>query len=322
MSTDINISGNSLHAAEYTTMLDMEIQREQSEFSEYATMQTHEINADRRQAVVRYGKLKMRAIEGINDKIVDDSLSYTQRWYEGELKSTSAIYNLVTQGPLTRQNVQAGIVKAQAAAVNREKDSLFLRALFAPSLTQASGSTSVSYDSGNTIAVNVGAGANTGLNLTKIEAVKKRMERQGLTRKIIQSAGGVGMILTEETHQDLRVMVETSNDDFSKAYSVVRDADGNIEKFYGFDIKVISTLDLATDFPLEARLISGSFRRIPVFVKGAIGMGTWASQFNKVTDVTDIEGDAKRFYALLNMGATRLDEKLVYDILVTDPTLA
>lgn len=315
------VDTSQLNAIEYTTIMDMEIQRNESEFTPYAKIINHTHNADRRQLVVRYGKVKMRDIVGVNDKVVHEDLSNVQRFYEGSSKSTSSIYNKFTQGPLTKQTITDAIAAAQMAAISREKDNYFLEALFKDTLTSATGSSTVSYDTNNTVPADTGSSVNTGLNIDKFEFVKEKMQKNGLTPKIIAQAGGVGMILCEEAHTDLRKMIQVNNQDYRNNYGVVTDSNGNITKFMGFDILHMSSQDLKNDYSQAAQLRNGVLRRIPVFLKGAIGLGIWASQLQKVERLPEIEGDASMYYTALQMGAARIDEKLVYDIQVTDSTL-
>ncbi|NBP04554.1 MAG: hypothetical protein EBU90_31620 [Proteobacteria bacterium] len=314
---DINVSGNSLHAKEYITAFDLELQQSQSKLEPFVFRSSFEGNAEKRQAAVRYGEVSMSKITGSYDDITDSELSSVQRWITGDPYDVSSVYNEYTQGPLTKQNIQQAIVMAQMAAVERQKDEIILSSIFDPALSGADAGSTTAYDSGNTISASVGASGNTGLNLAKIEAVKDRMKYNELDPDTIAKQGGAVMILTEKSSSDLRKMVEVNNADYRAQYGVKTDSLGNVIGFYGFDIIEFSTARLAK-YKTSARLLNGALRRIPVFTKKALQLGMWASQLQRVSDVDTKRGAVKRFYAALNLGATRLDEKLVYDIQVAE----
>lgn len=314
---NINLSGNSLHAKEYTTLFDLEIQQSQSKLEAFVEKESYASGADKRQAVVRYGEVKMSAIDGTNDDIVASDITSVQRWIDGKAYDVAHNYNEFIQGPLTKQRIRDVIVMAQMASVERQKDEVILSALFSNALSGTDGTSTTAYDSGNTIAANIGASGNTGLNLTKIEALKTRMGFNELDGDTIGRAGGAVMVLTERTMADLRQMVEVNNSDYRAQYGVQTDSNGNITKFYGFDIIEFSTARLGK-YAESARLLNGSLRRIPVFVKKAIKLGTWSSNIQRVDDLPSKRGTVKQFYAAMNLGATRVDEKLVYDIQVAE----
>jgi uncharacterized protein YbaA (DUF1428 family) len=315
---DINVSGQSLHAKSYTTDFMLEIQQTQSKLENYITKSTYASNAEKKQVIVRYGEVEMSEITGNSDNITYEELSSAQRWVQGKAYDVTLSYNEYTQGPLTEQRIRDAIVMAQMAAVKRKTDEVILASLFTSALSGTDGTSTTSYTSGNTIAADVGASANTGLNIAKWEALKEKMEQNELDKEALAEQGGAVAILTQKSHTDLRKMVETFNDDYKASYGVVRDPAGNISKFYGFDIVSFSTERLAKFDNINARLLNGSLRRIPVFTKKAIELCKWNVDIVEARENNNKRGKVTDFYAAVNLGATRVDEKLVYDIQVTE----
>lgn len=314
---DINVSGQSLHAKSYTTNFMLEIQQTQSKLENYVTKSTYASNAEKKQVIVRYGEVEMSEITGNSDNLNYEELSSAQRWVQGKAYDVSLSYNEYTQGPLTEQRVRDAIVMAQMASVRRKIDEVILEALFAASLSGTDGTSTTSYASGNTIAADVGASADTGLNIAKWEALKETMEKNELDREAIAEQGGAVAILTQKSHTDLRKMVETFDDDYKASFGVVRDASGNISQFYGFNIVTFST-DRLAKFKTSSRLLNGALRRIPVFTKKAIELCKWNVDIMEARENKNKRGKVTDFYAAVNLGATRVDEKCVYDIQVTE----
>lgn len=314
---DINVSGQSLYGKDYTTAFDLEIQQKQSKLENYVTTIDAGAGAEKRQLVVRYGEVGLTEIQGSTDDVTFSDISTAQRWITGKAYDVATPHNIFTQGPLTKQRITDAIVQVQMAAVKRHRDETILSALFGATLSGTDGTSSVSYDSNNTIAADVGASANTGLNLKKWEKLKEKMDYNEVDDELISEHGGAVAILTEKSMVDLRQMVETFNEDYMSAYAVTRDARGNIKSFYGFDIVYFSTQRLAK-FTTSSRLLNGSLRRIPVFTKKAIQLCRWHGDLTEVRDMPEKKGKVYNFYSALHYGAARVDEKLVYDIQVTE----
>jgi hypothetical protein len=312
---DINPTGQSLHAKSYITQFDMAIQQTKSKLEPYVEQSVYSANAEKRQVAVRYGETKMSQITGIADSITHEELSSVQRWMVGSAWDVAHTYNEFLQGQLTEQRIRDAIVMAQMAAMQRQKDEVILNALFADTLSGTDGTSTTAYDSNNTIAASVGAGANTGLNIAKFEALKEKMQLNEVD--VDGEIDSAVAVLTEKSHTDLRKLIEVNNSDYRSQYGVVTDKNGNISKFYGFDIVVFSTARLAK-YASSARLLNGALRRIPVFTKKAIQLGTWAANIQDVTILKDKKGHPLQFYTAMNFGACRGDEKLVYDIQVTE----
>lgn len=315
---DINVTGQSLYGKDYTTEFDLEIQQKQSKLENYVNRSSFSGGAEKKQVIVRYGETSMSRITGVSDNLNYEELSSSQRWLSATPYDVAHSYNTFVQGALTQQRIRDAIVMAQMAAVKRQRDEIILSSLFTPALSGVDGSSTTIYDSGNTIAASVGAAANTGLNIAKWEALKERMEFNELDAEALSEQGGAVAVLTEKSHADLRKMVETFNEDYKSSFGVVRDKKGNIASFYGFDIVLFSTARLAKFKDSNARLLNGVLRRIPVFTKKAIQLGMWSADIQEVRDNNTKRGKVYDFYSAMHLGATRVDEKLVYDIQVTE----
>lgn len=314
---DINVNGQSLYGKDYTTAFDLEIQQKQSKLENYVDTIDAGAGAEKRQLVVRYGEVDLTEIQGSTDDVTFSDISTAQRWISGKAYDVATPHNTFTQGSLTKQRITDAIVKVQMAAVQRHRDETVLSALFAGTLSGTDGESSVAYNANNTVAANVGASANTGINLKKWEDLKEKMDYNEVDDELISEQGGAVAVFTEKSMVGLRQMVETFNEDYMSAYAVTRDARGNIKSFYGFDIIYFSTARLAK-FKTSARLLNGSLRRIPVFTKKAIQLCRWHGDLTEVRDLPDKRGKAYNFYSAMHYGAARVDEKLVYDIQVTE----
>jgi hypothetical protein len=85
---------------------------------------------------------------------------------------------------------------------------------------------------------------------------------------------------------------------------------GQIEEYVGFKIHILSSRRLTWT--------SSSDRRCPFWVPSGVFLGDWANLESDIYEDKSYRGKTYMVYSQLSMGATRLDEKKVGDILCTE----
>jgi hypothetical protein len=312
MSTDFDPNNNSLNAKRYTNLFDLALQQRSSLLMDKVNKgKTFASGANKLQEIVRYDETSMREFTGLNQKISQSSIGFEQRWVNGTKYYDSQLLNDIQQLKDMIQNPQSAIVQAQTSAALRKIDEVILSKFFSNALTGTDGGQTTAFDTtNNVVSVSEGAASATGMNLKKIQAVIKLAKKN----EIVPQEEPLCMVMTEEQEDDLRKQVEANNSDYTAAYSIVRDAYGGFKSILGVDIVCVSTARLAK-YAGDAQLLdSNSYRRVPVFTKKGMSMSMWKMHKMDITDRKDIEGLPKQFYIEQYIGASRLDEKRVFEI--------
>lgn len=184
------------------------------------------------------------------------------------------------------------------AAANRKIDDLIIAAFTAAAKTGETGSTSTSILGGNTVLVNAGGSGNTGLTVYKLRQAKKKL----LAHEVDLDSDQIFCAVTAEEHDDLLAEAQVVSTDFNDRPVLV---DGKIERFLG--INFIHSERLKFD--------SGVIRSVPVWAKSGMHLGIWEDIKTSVSIRHDIESEPYQVYIKMMMGATRLEEKKIVQVL-------
>lgn len=313
MSTDFNTSTNSLHAKEYTSTYELALQQKTSKLSGKVELISGNA-ADKLQKVVRYDETSLQGMTGLNQQIAQSSIGYDQRWVKGSQYYNSQLLNDIQQLQNMVQNPAGPISQSQTAATLRKMDEVILGALFTNALTGADAGQTTAYTAGNTVAVDVGAGSATGLNLKKLDEVIEKAE----SNEIVPEEEPLCMVVTEKQMADLRRQVEAMNADYQAGHAVVRDGRGGIQSIKGIELVMIASSRLGK-YATDSQLLDGSsYRRCPVFTKKGMALAVWKASKVDVSPRKDIQGQPTQFYVEQYIGATRTDEKRVFEILCSE----
>jgi hypothetical protein len=191
-------------------------------------------------------------------------------------------------------------VETHGAAMGRAMDDVVIAAALGTSVTGETGTSTVSFPSGNQVAVNswkYGSGTgNAGLTISKlIEARNILVQAEGL-----QPGEEITLVCAQKQISNLLSTTEATSEDFASVKALVK---GDIDTFMGFNF--IRSERLATD--------GSGYRRVLAFAKSGIGLAIGKD----ITAQIDRRPD-KRFswYAYFQMfiGATRLEEEKVVEI--------
>jgi hypothetical protein len=201
-------------------------------------------------------------------------------------------------GPYT----QAGVM-----AMGRAIDDEIINGIFDSNNTGENGSTATgvlsAYGSGSqVIGVQVGASADTGLNIAKLRNAKKIL----MAAEVDLDNDQLFMAISAEDHDDLLNEAQAISLDYNTKPVLV---DGRITSFMGFNF--IHT-ERAPGMPSYAGTIvpTGSQRYVPFWAKSGVALGMW----NDVSATVDKRPDKRnstQVYVTGTFGGTRLEEKRV-----------
>lgn len=192
---------------------------------------------------------------------------------------------------------QSGIVQAGVSAMNRSKDRIVIRNLFADRKTGQEGGTTTSFPSGQQVAVNFGAAGNVGLTVAKLREAKKKLMAADLDMEAEQLFLGV----TATQHDNLLAEAQVISLDFNEKPVL---AEGKITRFLGFNFK--HTELFAVD--------SNSYRRCPAWAKSGMTLATWNDITTDISQRKDLAGLPVQVYVYGTFGATRNEDLKMVEI--------
>lgn len=200
----------------------------------------------------------------------------------------------------TNISPQGAYVRDAVAALNRDKDDLFINAFFGTAQTGETGSTSTTFDSNNQIAASVGT--TTGMNIEKLRAAQKGL----LDNDVDIEMEDIYVAMSPTQHDDLLALTQVVSTDFNTR--PVLGTDGMVRKFLGMNI-IISTR-LTTD--------GSGDRRCPVWVASGMGCGLWQDINGVVRNRPDLHKNPDYVEAGMMIGFTRLEEAKCFEIKCTE----
>jgi hypothetical protein len=193
-----------------------------------------------------------------------------------------------------------------AMAMGRAQDDVILGAFFATAKTGEDGTTNTAFPSSQQVAANVGATGNTGLNIAKLRAAKKKM----IAAQVDIDMEPMFVAVTSEQHDNLLNEAQAISLDYNTRPVLV---EGRISSFMGFNFIPIEFSD-ASVFDAAATLYASSTYHVPCWAKSGMHLGIWEDMVTKVSERDD-KSYSVQVYLRETIGATRLEEKKVVDIL-------
>ena len=194
-------------------------------------------------------------------------------------------------------------------SMRRAQDDEILQAFYASSATGENGTVSTAFPAGQIVGVNVG-GTGSNLNVAKLRAAKRLLMAAGVDLDTEQ----VFMAITASDHDALLNETQVVSLDFNTRPTLV---DGRVTAFMGINFVPVEFTDTAAyQDATVAAMTSGSNRLLPVWVRSGMHLGMW----NDVTTRVDERADkryATQVYAKTTVGATRLEEKRVVQVVTT-----
>lgn len=197
------------------------------------------------------------------------------------------------------------LVKVAHAALNRAKDDNVIGAFFATSATGVKGASTAAFDTTNyRVAVTAGASAATGMNVEKLKQAR-RMLRGGADMDDAEfDMDPMYCAISALQEYDLLGEVRITSGDYNRPAAPVLQ-DGRLMSFVGFNFIHSERLDVTAD----------PYRRCPAWLKSGMHLGSWNDIYTSITEATWMTSHPIQVYAKGSVGATRLEETKVVDIL-------
>lgn len=195
---------------------------------------------------------------------------------------------------------QALYAQNAVLAMGRAMDREIIAAFTGTAKTGESGSTSTSVLSANEVDVAVG-GANSRLNVAKLRAVREL----ALANHIDLDEDPLYCAITAKDDSALLNEIEIISADFNGGDKPVL-KDGKLMRFLGINFIHCELLETAAAGTNEVN--------IPVWAKSGMYLGMWQDVQNSVSKRHDLQSEPYQVYTLGTFGATRLEEKKIFNI--------
>ena len=197
--------------------------------------------------------------------------------------------------------VQGPYSVAAANALGRAIDSAIVSAADGTAFTGVSGGTSTSFDTNNTVDVQVGISpaADTGLNVGKLRAAKQILDANEA------DDNDRYCVINAKQLQNLLAETEVTSSDFATVKALVS---GDVSSFLGFNF--IRTELIGVD--------SNSDHKVLFWQKAGMKLAIGAEPTIKISERAD-KNHAVQVFASMSIGATRMQEELV-GYIECDPT--
>jgi hypothetical protein len=197
-------------------------------------------------------------------------------------------------------DIKSSYVQNAVYAMGRAMDTEIIGAFLASAKTGEQGATSTSFTSGNEIDVAVG-GSNSRLNVAKLRAVRELI----LANHIDMDEDPIYCGLTAKDDSALLNEIEIISTEFTGADKPVLH-DGKLKKFLNINFVQCELLETVAAGTNEVN--------IPVWAKSGMHLGMWNEITPSVSKRNDIQGEPWQVYVIGSFGATRVDEKKVFNI--------
>jgi len=190
---------------------------------------------------------------------------------------------------------------AASSAMGRAMDTALIDAADGTAYTGVAGATSTSYDSSNTVDVQVGitTAADTGLNVGKLRAAKQILDANEA------EDDGRTCVINAKQLQNLLGETEVTSSDYAVVKALVH---GEVSTFLGFDF--VRTELIETD--------SNSDHKVLFWQNSGMKLAIGKEPTVKISERDDKNYATQVFYSM-SIGATRMQEKLV-GYIECDPT--
>lgn len=227
---------------------------------------------------------------------INIDIEHTGRWVYPQMFDWGKVVDNID---LLQTNIapQGAYVTSAVAAMNRKQDDLFTTAFFGSAQTGETGGTAVTFPAANQIAVTEGAGAATGLNVSKLRAAKKLLLEADVDLDMEQ----IYIAVAPKQHDDLLALTQVVSTDFNDRPVLV---DGKVQRFLGLNFVISNRL------PVD----SNSYRRLPVWVPSGMGRGDWKAVTGGIRNRPDLQGNPAYVEASMMVGFTRLEEAKCIEI--------
>jgi hypothetical protein len=184
--------------------------------------------------------------------------------------------------------------------LGRKMDSAIITAFLAAAKTGVAGGSTTNFTSGNEVDVAVG-GSNSRLNVAKLHAVREVAR----ANQIDFDEDPVFVGLTAKDESALLKEIEINSKDFKGGDAPVL-RDGKLERFLGMNFIYCELIESIAAGTNEVN--------VPVWARSGMHLGVWGDISSDISIRNDLQGLPWQAYVYATFGATRLDEKKVFNI--------
>lgn len=282
---------------QFSTNINLLLQQKGSKLSDYVMHGSH--HGDGASPVDQIGSVEAQIVTskfgpmGRVDAPVDRRWVYPVSYDLPQLVDSIDMLKLIT-------DPKSALVQNAVMAMNRAKDKAIIPAFLATAKTGTAGATSTSFTSGNEIDVAVG-GSNTRLNVAKLRAVREL----AMGNHIDLQEETLYCGLTAKDDAALLNEIEIISRDFAGGEKPVL-RDGKLDMFLGIKFVHCELLETIAAGTNEVNL--------PVWVKSGMHLGMWSDVKTDISQRKDLQNMPWQAYCEATFGATRLDEKKVFNI--------
>lgn len=273
---------------QYATNIQLLLQQQKSKLEPYVTMGNY--YGESASPVDQIGSIEMQDVVSRFAPMGRVDANVDRRWINPSdfelpqmIDSFDKLKLLLDPSSLYVQNA--------VAAANRKKDAVILSAYFGTNLTGKTGTVSTSFLAANQVAVNFGAGANTGLTIPKLRAAKKLL----MAAEVDLDVDELVCPITAFQHDNLLAEIQVISLDFNDKPVM---QEGRVTRFLGINFVHCERV------PVD----SNSYRRVPVWAKSGVHLGKWADLQTSISVRHDISSEPWQAYCKMSIGATRLEE--------------
>lgn len=279
---------------EYNTILQALLQQMDARFRPYVMTGTHVGNGAA--PVDQYGSIEAYQPVGRNAPLVGQDVSADRRWvYPNDREIVRWINNYDKMRMLIDPTSE--FMRGVAAGMARAEDDICIDAFFATAQTGVSGGTATTHS--NQVTVSIG-GTTSGLNVDKLLRAKRL-----LAAAQVDPSEEIYCAVSARQVEDLLKQAQVVSSDYN---SVKPLTDGKVSRFLGINF-----------IPSERLNVDGSgYRRVPLWVKSGMHMGVWGDTISDITQRKDLSSQPFQLYSRFTMGATRIEENRVVEIVCNE----
>lgn len=286
------------HFAEsFTTNVELLLQRKGGALAPFVSQGSYV--GESAQVVKQFGSVEFAQKTARNSDTEWSDIQHKQRWvfptdYNLSLPVDKEDELRMLNSPLSPY------AEAMRTAAARKIDDILIDAFDGTSKTGENGGTSTSFDSNNEIAVDNGAAAATGLNVSKLRAARKQL----LENHVDLSMEPAYIAVTAQQIDDLLGETEVTSSDYNTVKALVA---GDVDTFMGF--KFIQTEGLDVD--------GNSYRKCPFWVASGMHLARWNGLQTRIDERAD-KNYTTQVWMAMTLGACRTQEGKVGRILCSE----
>lgn len=280
--------------AKYTDMVQLKLQQKKSKFRPNVMVKSFQGKSA--QVVQQVGSIDAIERTSRHGDTVYGSTPHDSRWIFPTVYDTPA--DLIDDPDKLQMLIDptSDYSSVHAASLNRAMDAKLITAGFGTSKTGIDGGTSTSFLSGNVI-----ASGSLGLTIEKLDDLVKL----ALTHEVDLETERLFLAISPIQHSNLLRLTKVTSSDFNGNRPTL--IDGRVKEFMGINFIVTNLL------PVNG----SSERRCLGWVQSGLCLGIWGDVTSSI-DRMPGKKNSTQVFSTMTIGATRVEEKKVFEIACTE----